>query len=97
MPPDAPTFDGLCLHSGWVSVTVAAGGYPDLSSVVRVEAIRPFPEKVISGGRGGGTETLHGGMEAGQRPGSTPPRHELTLRSRRRREREACPGNIRRQ
>lgn len=36
----------------------------DRSSVVRVEAIRPFPEKLISGER-----DLHGGMEAGQRPG----------------------------
>jgi hypothetical protein len=36
----------------------------DLSSVMRVEAIRPFPEELISGER-----DLHGGMKALQRPG----------------------------
>lgn len=39
----------------------------DRSSVVRVEAIRPFPEKVISGRRR--DRDLHSGMEASQRPG----------------------------
>jgi hypothetical protein len=65
-----PTFGGLyrtyrLLRSCWVSVTVAAGGFP--ISVVRVEAIRAFPEKVISRGRR--DRDLHGGMEVSQRPG----------------------------